>query len=355
MMKTEKKRPNLKDVAAKASISISAVSRILNGQHGLYSPEAVDRVRAAAELLSYAPRRRRQRVMEVPTDTIAVISAPADTQSYAFRLLSGDLMDALAASPTLEPVVIPCNAVPVEKAAGFVQLVGAVGVVALGASVAVDRVCCTLGARLPVVIVNPAEEQLVRLRQHQRPLVGCSTDRAKGTEAAVDHLVALGHRKIVMPNSAVAPGKATGYANAMRRHGLAIEDKWPTTAEYWPGRLGYRIGKLIAEQLVNMDDPPTAILCTNDELALSLMTTLQRSGWHIPEDLSVVGFDGLEFAAYTNPPLTTIVQPFREIAQTIVHMLSTWIEQGSPPNVGLTLLEPSLTIRGSTAPPRCGS
>jgi len=104
-----------------------------------------------------------------------------------------------------------------------------------------------------------------------------------------------------------------------------------------------------AERLLGRKEPPTAIFCFNDEMAIGVIDTARRHKLRIPNDLSLVGFDDIRFARYTDPPLTTVAQPMRQIGEGTVRLLLEILQgQGSPESV---TLPHTLVVRSSTAPP----
>ena len=107
-------------------------------------------------------------------------------------------------------------------------------------------------------------------------------------------------------------------------------------------------GLRAARKLLELDPRPTGIICSNDLMAIGVLKGAAEAGLRVPEDLSVVGFDGIEAAAWTNPPLTTIEQPIAEIAQTAVDTLRTLIEH--PKALPNSYFRPNLRVRSSTGP-----
>jgi LacI family repressor for deo operon, udp, cdd, tsx, nupC, and nupG len=103
-----------------------------------------------------------------------------------------------------------------------------------------------------------------------------------------------------------------------------------------------------------MPQRPTAIFCFNDEMAMGVLHHARRTGLVVPRDLSVVGFDDIRFARYTEPALTTVAQPMRDIGEGTVKLLLSILADDSrtPPSV---TLPHHLVVRGTTAPPRTSS
>ena len=110
------------------------------------------------------------------------------------------------------------------------------------------------------------------------------------------------------------------------------------------GDFSIESGARAAERLLGSRDPPTAIFCFNDEMAMGALGAARRRGLRVPEDLSIVGFDDVRYAAHTNPPLTTIAQPMQQIGEGAVRLL-------------LDLLNgrPDVAALGDDAPPARGS
>jgi DNA-binding LacI/PurR family transcriptional regulator len=192
------------------------------------------------------------------------------------------------------------------------------------------------GAR--IVFVNGALNTL------DIPSVGVD-ERAAG-EAATQHLLDLGHSRVAF---AAGPAhylpvqqKAMGWRTALSAAGLAPDG----LVQYYDFSVagGLRAGR----KLLEGRDRPTAVICSNDLMAIGVLRAAAEAGISVPEELSVVGFDGIEATAWTNPPLTTIEQPIGVIAQTAVDSLRILIEEPRPlPN---SYFRPNLRIRSSTAP-----
>lgn len=109
-------------------------------------------------------------------------------------------------------------------------------------------------------------------------------------------------------------------------------------------------GLVLGERLLEKKDPPTAIFCLNDEMAMGVIETAKRHGLRVPMDLSVLGFDDIRFARCMDPPLTTIAQPMREIGERTVRLLVEILSGRATPFQSITLPH-MLIVRSSTAPP----
>jgi DNA-binding LacI/PurR family transcriptional regulator len=178
------------------------------------------------------------------------------------------------------------------------------------------------------------------------PSVG--VDEHAAGELATQHLIDLGHERIgfVAGPEHYLPTqfKNAGRLAALRAAGL---DSSELVAH---ADFGVEGGRRALRQLLARPAPPTAVICSSDMMAIGVLQEAQRVGVRIPEDLSVVGFDGIDATTWSVPPLTTVEQPIQQIAESAVDVLQTLIrDPGSTlPNL---LFRPRLRVRGSTAAP----
>jgi LacI family transcriptional regulator len=174
------------------------------------------------------------------------------------------------------------------------------------------------------------------------------TDNARGGWLAVRHLVDLGHRRIgcIAGPSDLTPSaeRVTGYRQALHEGDIPVDETLIVKGDFQ-----YESGYRAARQLLVMDDPPTAIFACNDLMAVGAIRAALELGRQVPASLSVVGFDDVRLASFTNPPLTTITQPKYEMGTLAVTMLLERMrDRDRPPRQ--RLLDTSLMIRQSTAP-----
>jgi LacI family repressor for deo operon, udp, cdd, tsx, nupC, and nupG len=173
-------------------------------------------------------------------------------------------------------------------------------------------------------------------------------DNAKAAAEAMDHLYELGHRRVgVITGPLVSPlsrDRLTGALLSARNHEAAGD------CIVVNGDFSIESGRTAAEQLLGASEPPTAIFCFNDEMAIGVIDTAKRRGVRIPLNLSVTGFDDIRFARYTDPPLTTVAQPMREIGEGTVRLLLQILNGQTTPPESITLPH-KLIVRSSTSPP----
>ncbi|MGF1763526.1 DNA-binding transcriptional regulator CytR [Aliivibrio kagoshimensis] len=168
---------------------------------------------------------------------------------------------------------------------------------------------------------------------------------------AVNYLTQIGHKQIAQISG---PEQATlchfrhqGYQQALRRGGVTMN---PTYTAF--GDFSFESGSTALTRLMALPETPTAIFCHNDVMAIGAIHQAKKMGLRIPQDLSIIGFDDIQFSQYYDPPLTTVSQPRYEIGRQSMLMLLERLK-GREVQIGSRLLDATLTIRESTAPPKC--
>ncbi|TQM06365.1 LacI family DNA-binding transcriptional regulator [Pseudonocardia kunmingensis] len=328
------RRPRLEDVAAEAGVSTASVSLVLRDVPGP-SAQTRERVLAAAARLGYrADRtasmlaRRRTRLLGVPVmlrdafraELAEEVQLAADARGYAVAL--GAVTAASGEERVVDTLVdMRCEAV--------LLLAPEHPVAALSA----------LGSRVPAVVVG----------RHVRP-VGFDVvrvDDEAGVAEVVEHLVGLGHRRIVHVDggsAAMATDRRAGFDAALRRHGLGA-------GGVLPGGYVEAAGAAAARELLAGPELPTAVFAANDRCAIGLLDVFLRAGVRVPQDVSVVGYDDGELARLAHVDLTTVSQEAPEQAGRAVAAAVERLDGGRTEPVEV-VLTPRLVVRGTTAPPR---
>lgn len=176
------------------------------------------------------------------------------------------------------------------------------------------------------------------------------TDNLRGARMAIAHLVDLGHRRIAHLSRADTVSSAVerinGYRRELKERGIAFAADLivagPPTVDG---------GREAIASLLALKPRPSAIFAYSDLQAIGLLLGLREAGLRVPEDDSIVGFDGIELANYVSPPLTTIAQDIPKIGALGAEMLMAQLN-GDPPRRRSRLLPPALLVRGSTGPAR---
>jgi LacI family transcriptional regulator len=202
-----------------------------------------------------------------------------------------------------------------------------------------------MGATVPVVILG--DFLTVQRQPPNWDYVGGNNQG--GAQAAVEHLIGLGHRRIAFIQGPLGTPTGTkrlaGFRRAFELAGSPVDENLLIPGDYTrdAGRKGIAT-------LLDMESPPTAVFCANDLIALGALQTAQLRGYRVPQDISIAGFDDIDDAARTSPPLTTIRQPPRRLgavaAETLIERLTGRTE---PRRISIDF---SLVVRESTGPPR---
>jgi len=192
---------------------------------------------------------------------------------------------------------------------------------------------------LPCVAVSGAPVEGVR---------SYSVDNEAGMNQALEHLYQLGHRKIAHIAGRLdmqdALLRLQAYQSFLRKFGLGYREEWVGM-----GQFVIEGGKRAAANLLALPDPPTAIVCANDEMAIGALFYAYEIGLKVPEQLSIVGFDMSPASANVYPSITTVRQPIEELGRAAVTALSELISGKEP--VGETVFPTQLVVRGSSGAP----
>lgn len=333
-------RPTLDTVARIAGVSKATVSKVLNGR-GDVSGATRTRVQEAIASLGYVPSTGRRVHDTTPTVTVLF---DAFVNLYSAQVLSGVVsagieqgvdvvVTHLAGSSTLTPAWFRSLAAK-----------GQVGLIVVTTEVRPDQVRACADAGLGLVAVDPVSIDPSTTDQ----LVSVSATNWSGGLQATEHLLGLGHRRI-----GFAGGLPASRPAQQRLHGhLAALSSWNLKSdEALVQQVGFshEDGREMAARMLDLDDPPTAIVAGCDASALGVMEEARRRGLRLPEDLSIVGFDDTYAAAWTSPQLTTVRQPMREMGRVALRTLLS-LSQGQRPETHHFELATTLIERSSTAP-----
>jgi LacI family repressor for deo operon, udp, cdd, tsx, nupC, and nupG len=327
----------IQDVAREANVSTATVSRVLS-QPGLVVEATRARVLDAVARLGFAPNRTARALRQRRTSrillTVPVISNP----------LFGDMIQ---------------GAERAAREAGFAVILGET----LHSREQEDAYSTMLASREVdgLIFTSPVAPasltEAIRRAEGKAPVVnafeyspdfGVSSvhiDDAGAAAAAIGHLVALGHRRIgVIAGVArvlTSRDRLRGAADAMARHRLSDE------LRIRHGDYSIESGLAAARELIA--EGATALFCFSDEMAIGALAGVRAAGLTCPRDISIVGFDGIRFGRYLDPPLTTIVQPAEAIGSRAAQILIDIIT-GAQSGLLDETLPCELVVRGSTGP-----
>jgi LacI family repressor for deo operon, udp, cdd, tsx, nupC, and nupG len=324
------------DVAALAGVSVATVSRAL-AHSGPVSAKARRQIDKALEATGYTLNGVARSLRRRESRTIIVI-VPDVGHPFFSIVLRGIEEHAVAIGYS---VLIGNGANDPKREALYAQHVMAGRADGL---ILINGRLPRFGAqsRLPPIVAVSE-----RIKGADLPLVG--VDNVRAAEAAVRHLLELGHRRIGhiagTPGNAMTADRLAGYRRALRRHDLDPEREYVAYGDF-----SLASGARAAARLLDLAQPPTAIFASNDDMAIGAMNEAKARGMRVPQDISVVGFDDVPFSASCDPPLTTVRQPFFEMGAYAMDTLGKLLQRGTPDRQ--LLLPTELLIRRSTAPPR---
>ncbi|MFE7126480.1 LacI family DNA-binding transcriptional regulator [Streptomyces sp. NPDC057617] len=325
-------------VARRAGVSPQTVSNALNSP-GLLRPETLERVRRTIDEMGYRPHRAAQTLRTRSSKLIGygIRPTPAGTLAPVMdRFLHALSQTADEAGYRVLLFASPPGATGLEGYEELIDLHSVDGFVLSGTDRGDQRQAWLAKRGVPFVGFG-------RMWSSRQIGDWADVDGASGTDAAVDHLVGLGHRKIAFlgwpRGSGVGDDRAEGWQRAMRRHGLPVR-----------GRRAQSIDDIEAARAAAvplLDAGATAVVAVSDTLALGCYRALRERQAVPGRDVAVVGFDDSPTAALLSPGLSTVAQPLEAVGRECVRLLlARMADPDAPPE--RVLLEPSLVIRDST-------
>jgi len=337
--------PDIRQVAALAGVSIATVSRVFNNPSRV-SPITQERVLEAATRLGYRPNPLGQRLRKGRAETVGVvIPAPQGrfADSFFLELLAG-LGEGLS-EVGLDLLVTTSPPGPQEQRC-YERLVEGKrvdGLVLARTRQRDERILYLLKRKVPFVAHGRSD--LI-----YEPFPYLDMDGGQGFYKAAQHLLNLGHRHIAFIGAPhelnFAQHRLAGYRRALEEAGLPLREEWVLE-----GDLSEESGHRLTLALLSLPHPPTAILCANDLMALGALRALRERGLKAGREVSVIGYDDIPQAHYTDPPLSTLHQPFREMGRRLVEMLLARLA-GTPAEELQEIWVPELILRRSDGPPQ---
>lgn len=340
--------PTIRDVARYAKVSVGTVSNVLNGS-SLVKDETRERVLRAIQELDFHPVAAARSLSSQRTNTIGMIRT--ELRPLNNRIESDpatlDLMDGITSAAADKSIGVTLWQIPVgEREMSLYRR--------LVSSRQVDGFI--------LFALRENDPRIVYLQEQEFPFVvfgrlqteegdhWIDVDGATGIEMAVQHLVELGHRRIgylTPPNEQhLTRFRWDGFESGMTKANLTIDPQL-----IYEGDFSEKSGQRGTHELLDLSNPPTGIICSNDRMAFGAMRAIQARGLVVGKDISVVGFDDLPLAHYSNPPLTTLSQPFHEIGKMLFKLLMSRISPTAKPMSGGIMLKPMLQVRQSTGSP----
>ncbi|MCR4408080.1 MAG: LacI family transcriptional regulator [Anaerolineae bacterium] len=332
---------SIKDIARAAGVSHSTVSRAL-ADSPLVRDETKQRIRHLAREMGYSPSAIARGLVTKRTRTIGlVVTTIADP--FVAEVVRG--VEETALDRGYNIVLCNSNAEPQRELAAVNTLreKRVDGIIVSASRVGDLYLPMLVGTGVPIVLVN---------NEHSGSYAySVVTDDEAGGRLATEYLLDLGHTKIAYISgpelSSTSANRLRGYEQALKARGLMPDLQWIV-----PGNGSARSGEEGMARLLSLADPPSAVFCYNDVTAIGALLAARRLGWNVPGQVSVMGYDDIAFAAYTNPALTTVEQRKYEMGSLAMKMMLDLLDGAA--SVENVLLPPHLIERESCAPPNPG-
>lgn len=334
-------RVTIRDVAARAEVSVATVSKVLNERYGV-ATATVERVREVIAELGYESSLVARSLRNHRTGVVGVLVW--DIEPYSAEVLKG-VAQAVRATP-YELVVYAGGGKGAERMGWEARYLSRLSGTLVDGALLVTPTVQTAPSSVPVVAVDP------HTGGGRVPTV--ASDNFNGARLATDHLLGLGHRRIGFlgrPPRDLESGaqREQGYRAALEAAGVPFDPEVVLAGGYGDTDL-----QDAARALLALPDRPTAIFAANDVSAIATIDVALALGLDVPADLSVVGFDNVPESALCRPPLTTVEQPLRLMGQRAAEMLVALLTGDTVPDPHVQL-PTRLVVRDSTAAARRSS
>ena len=332
----------IRDVARLAEVHPGTVSRALNEQtRALVNPETAERVLRVAQELGYRPNPIARGLKTNRSYTVGVLIP--DLTNPLFPPIMRGIEDGLGEAGYTSLIVNTDNDAERERMQMAAMRARQVdGFIAATARLDTELLAEAAAGGAPLVLVNRSLEN--------SSLPAVTVNDRQGISLAIDHVAGLGHTRIghVAGPQNVSTGhrRYLGFLEAMQRHGLPADAAQIAYGEAFTEAEGARA----CAELLDHSPQVTAIVAANDRLAIGCYDALESRGLRCPEDVSITGFNDMPFIDRLRPPLTSVRVPQREIGIVAAELLLEQLRDEAAPSEEI-LLEPSLVVRGSTAPP----
>jgi len=336
----------VKDIAQRAGVSHSTVSRALNNSP-LISEAVAMRIKRLAFEMGYFPSAAARTLKTRRSRVLGVIVSNLDDPFFS-EILQGIEEGIQDSGYSL--FIAAAHRDP-QRERGIVQAMverSAEGVIVCSTSFSEEQSGQFLQYGVPVVVVNNQAAEDFRWSIYH--------DDVDGSRQVTRHLLELGHTRLAYIGNSLSgrsnEDRLLGFRQELAAAGLpSLSDHLLSVPGGGPAQ-----GASAAERLLALPQPPTAFCCYNDMMAIGALQALQALGLCVPAQASVTGFDNITFSAYTNPPLTTFDQPKRFIGAEASRLMLDLLEtpQAGPGEPKVRILRGRLLVRGSTSAPPNG-
>ncbi len=332
-----KKKTTIYDVAQVADVTIATVSRVINGKDNV-AEATRKKVMEAIESLNYYPSPIASGLSRQKSKEIGIL-VPFFFGEFFLKILEGSAQDLHDYDLILYNATTPDQKKQIiNKVVGENKLDG---LFIISLPVLLDEEIQLSKARFPIVLLDNFNKEYSSV----------SLDNVFGAFKATEHLIDLGHKDIAIITGAaedpfhltVAKDRLKGYKMALNMADIPFNDKFVAVND-WSREGAY----FLTKKLLSMKQPPTAIFSVSDLQAVGIIAAIREMGLSVPQDVSVIGYDNMDFTDYIG--LTTVAQPLHIVSRLGSNVMREQIESGILKKESV-VLQPSLVIRETTAPP----
>ena len=330
------KKISIEDVARRAKVSITTVSRVINNVHTV-SKKNCAKVEEAIAHLKFNPNVSAQRLARGYNNSIGLVMPgyPGIFYSfYAVELIRG--VGHACESKRLDLVFHITNGdnpINTSNVGGIIFADVIENKKQIESAIAMGTPCLIINNKVDDLNVNYI-----------------AVDNKVGGRIAADYLFSLGHKKIATItgnlNTQAGAYRLEGFKKFLKEKGIDLPEEYLYRGDY-----SRRCARTAAQTFLELPEPPTAIFAASDEMALEAVTVIMEKGLRIPEDISIIGFDDNPACLFGPVALTTIKQPLFKMAEDSVHLLSALIT-GKGKTKKKVILIPELVVRESCGPCR---
>ena len=335
----------IKDIAKATGVSHSTVSRAMRGS-SLISEETTKRIKETALNMGYFPSAAARSLKTNRSQALGIIVSNID-DPYFSEILQG--IEEIGQNNNYSLFIAASQRDP-EREASIVQAMRqhrVDGVIICSTNFSDQQSKQFSKYGIPIVVINNQAAEDYRYSIYH--------DDMDGSRQLTRHLIKLGHRKIAYLGYALSGrtnmDRLAGFRHEMESAHLTI----PPGYIHQITESGLSGGLSGADHFLRLAERPTALVCYNDMLAIGVIRGLRQAGVSIPQEISVTGFDNIDFSAFTDPPLTTFDQPKyfigAEATRLLLNLLNTTSLEETSRHDNVRILKGKLLLRESTAPP----
>ncbi|MCB2228838.1 MAG: LacI family transcriptional regulator [Desulfarculaceae bacterium] len=328
----------IKQIAKRAGVSFSSVSRALNGQPGV-NPEAREKILKLARELNYHPHSMAKALVQNRIGVIGVVILRASEFAFQNPYYS-DILLGLSSVANQGGYHLMLNINPQDNYANLYHRRLVDGIVVVANRIDDEHIPYLIEQKIPAVVVPGFPAGM------EQDISSVSSENLKDVYRGVNYLIGLGHRRIAFilgfMNSKYSIERLEAYKRAFADNNLELNEKYVKESDFSKTD-GFRL----MGDLLDMDQPPSAVICINDAVTPGALHQIHSRGLKIPQDISVMAIGCSDLLELTDPPLTTITVPVVGVGRAAAVNLIELIEQGHCQQKHV-VIPSSLVIREST-------